>query len=196
VRYALEAYIRQAQDMELVGQAREGREAVQLCDELLPDVIIMDMVMPHMNGVEAIQIIHRKHPQIGIIAITSFEDEHLVQSAIQAGATSFLQKNITMNELHDAIRKTDQGKRILSPEAAQALVSMSSTQPIDFKLTERERDVLSFMAIGLSNPQIASQLCISRTTVASHVGSILEKLKVKSRTEAVAMALKNHFLNS
>ena len=194
VLYGLETYIRLSADLELVGEANDGEQAVQLCDDLHPDVILMDMIMPRMNGVEATQIIHQRHPQIGIIAITSFEDEHMVQSAIQAGATSYLQKNITMSELQDAVRKTYLGKRVLSPEATQALINLSSSSHGDIKLTEREKGVLACMANGLSNPEIAEQLVIGRTTVATHVSNILSKLGVKSRTEAVALAMKQHLI--
>ena len=118
----------------------------------------------------------------------------MVQSAIQAGATSYLQKNITLSELQDAIRKTYQGKRVLSPEASQALVNLSSSPFNDIRLTEREKGVLACMVNGLSNPEIAEQLVISRTTVATHVSNILGKLGVKSRTEAVSLALKQHLI--
>ena len=194
VRYGLETYIRLSDDLELVGEAADGEEAVHVCDQLHPDIILMDMIMPRMNGVEATRIIHQRYPQVGIIAITSFEDEHMVQSAIQAGATSYLQKNITLSELQDAIRKTYQGKRVLSPEASQALVNLSSSPFNDIRLTEREKGVLACMVNGLSNPEIAEQLVISRTTVATHVSNILGKLGVKSRTEAVSLALKQHLI--
>jgi two-component system, NarL family, response regulator LiaR len=154
----------------------------------------MDMVMPRMNGVEAIKIIHQRQPHVAIIAITSFEDEQLVVAAVQAGASSYLQKNVSMHELHDAVRKTFAGRRVLSPEAAQALANMASAHPVQYDLTSREKSVLVLMIEGLSNPEIGERLVISRTTVATHVSSILGKLGVKSRTEAVSLAMKNHIL--
>jgi NarL family two-component system response regulator LiaR len=131
---------------------------------------------------------------VSIIAITSFEDEQLVQSALQAGATSYLQKNVGLHELHEAVRKTAAGQRVLSPEATQSLVNLAGGRPLGDELTERERSVLALMIDGLSNPQIAERLVIGRTTVATHVSSILSKLNVKSRTEAVALAVKNRIL--
>jgi two-component system, NarL family, response regulator LiaR len=191
VRFGLAAYLRMTGDIELCGEARDGEEALQRCTELQPDVILMDMIMPGMSGIEAIKIIHPRYPQIKIIAMTSFEDEHMVQDGLKSGATSYLHKNISMKELQEAIRKSYYGKRILSPEAAQALINGSESAGADLDLTEREMDVLRLMASGRSNPEIADQLVISRNTVATHVSSILAKLSVRSRTEAVAMALKS-----
>ena len=190
VRFGLSAYIRTSSDIELCGEASDGEEAVQMCAEAQPDVILMDMIMPGMGGIEAIRRIHPLYPKIKIIAITSFEDENLVQDALQAGAASYLQKNIPMKELQEAIRKTYAGKRIISPEATQALIHGASLDEVEINLTEREMDVLRLMVDGRSNPGIADQLVISRNTVATHVSSILTKLGVRSRTEAVAMALK------
>ena len=190
VRFGLSAYIRTSSDMSLCGEAADGEEAVRMCAELQPDVILMDMIMPGMNGVEAIKIIHARYPRIKIIAITSFEDEKMVQDALQAGASSYLQKNISMKELQEAIRKTFTGKRVISPEAAQALINGAAVHEPEADLTEREMDVLRLLASGQSNPEIADRLVISRNTVATHVSAILSKLGVRSRTEAVAFALK------
>ena len=190
VRFGLSAYIRTSSDMTLCGEAADGEEAVGMCAELQPDVILMDMIMPGMNGVEAIKIIHARYPRIKIIAITSFEDEKMVQDALQAGASSYLQKNISMKELQEAIRKTFTGKRVISPEAAQALINGAAAHEPEADLTEREMDVLRLLASGQSNPEIADRLVISRNTVATHVSAILSKLGVRSRTEAVAFALK------
>ena len=194
VRFGLASCIRMATDMELVGEAANGEETVELCAELQPDVILMDMMMPRMNGAEAMKIIHQEYPQIRIIAITSFEDDQMVLDALHAGATSYLHKNIAMSELQDIIRKSYAGAQVLSPEAVHALIALTGPKAIEIDLTGREKEVLFFMSKGLSNPEIADRLVISRNTVATHVSSILNKLGVKSRTEAVTLAFKNRLV--
>jgi NarL family two-component system response regulator LiaR len=167
-------------------------EAVRLCREKQPDVILMDLMMPEMDGIEATHAILAEYPEIKIIAMTSFEDQQLVQGVLAAGAISYLIKNVTSDELAKAIRDAYSGRSTLSPEAARVLVQATrpSKQPL-FDLTEREQEVLSLVVQGHSNQKIADALVISITTVKAHISNILSKLGVSSRSEAIAYAIKH-----
>lgn len=193
VRSGLAAFLRAFPDLELVGDAASGEQAVARCDDLLPDVILIDLVMPGMGGVEAIAAIHRDRPNVRIIALTSFAEDTLVQQALQAGATGYLLKNVSHIELAEAIRAAHAGRPTLSPEATQALIR-TATAPAapGGDLTARERQVLATMVEGLSNAEIAERLIIGESTAKSHVSSIIAKLGVSGRTEAVALALRHH----
>ncbi len=188
----LVALIRGFEDLELVGRAASGEEAIALCAEQKPDVVLMDLVMPGMSGVEAIEHIRARCSETQIVALTSYHDEQRVQAALQAGAIGYLLKDASVDELVGAIRAAYAGRPTLAWQAAQALIKGARhTATQEYHLTEREREVLALMVEGLTNRQIANVLEISRYTVNAHVSSILSKLGVASRTEAVAVAIQN-----
>jgi len=193
VRQGFTMFLKAFDDFELVGEATNGEEAVQHCAELSPDVILMDMVMPKMTGDEAIAVIREEHPQTQVIALTSFtDDRQLVQKALKAGAIGYLFKDISIDDLADAIRTAHRGDPILAPEATRMLIQATrSPQRISYNLSERELEVLALLIEGLNNPQIGERLVISRSTVKFHVSSILGKLGVSNRAEAVAIAVEN-----
>ena len=196
VRSGLATFLRAYDDLELVGEAKNGLEAINLCREKQPDVILMDLMMPEMDGIAATKAILADHPEIKIIAMTSFEEEQLVQGVLAAGAISYLIKNVTSDELASAIRAAFLGRSTLSPEAARVLVQATrpTKQPL-FDLTEREQEVFKLVVQGNSNQQIADSLVISITTVKAHISSILSKLGVSSRAEAIAYAIKHKLVS-
>jgi two-component system, NarL family, response regulator LiaR len=195
VRRGLATFMKVFDDLELVGEAASGQAAIQLCAQIQPDVILMDMVMPDMDGATATRLIRKQSSSFQVIALTSFKEEVLVQSALQAGAIGYLLKDVTADDLAQAIRDAHAGRATLSPEAAQVLVhAASQPPPPGFDLTERERAVLALMVEGLNNTQIAAKLVVSPSTVKSHVSNILSKLGVASRTEAVTLALRTRLV--
>lgn len=191
LREGLVSFLRAFHDFKLVGEASNGHEAIRLCQELKPDVVLMDLMMPEIDGVTAIQIIHQANPNIHIIALSSFNDDTLVKDALRAGATGYLLKNISANRLAEAIRASHAGLPTLSPEIAQAILNKhdSPVVPNGNKLSQREKEVLNLIITGLSNAEIGQQLNISTNTVKNHVSNILVKMNVSSRTEAVSQAL-------
>jgi NarL family two-component system response regulator LiaR len=196
VRSGLAAFLSVADDLELVGEADNGAAAVRLCEQLRPDVILMDLLMPEMDGVQATRLIRQRVPQTRVIALTSFPEDRLVQDVLQAGALSYLLKNVGAEELARCIHAAYAGRPTLAPEAAQALIQRATQPPgVGHDLSPREREVLRLMVEGLSNPQIADRLVVGRSTVKFHVSSILGKLGVQTRTEAVAMALQHHLVD-
>jgi len=193
VRTGLRNFLLAYNDLELVGEAANGEEALSLCAQTHPDVVLMDMVMPGVDGAEATQAIRQRHPQVQVIALTSFREEDLVERALKAGAISYLLKNVSAGELAEAIRAAYTGQSTLAPEAAQALdKSTTHPPPLGPYLTRRELEVLALMIEGLTNAQIAERLVISRSTVKFHVGGILSKLGAANRAEAVALAVQHH----
>jgi NarL family two-component system response regulator LiaR len=195
VRRGLAAFLKVFDDLQLAGEAESGREAIELCADILPDVILMDMVMPDMDGAAATRAIRQQFPHVQVIALTSFKEGDLVKNALEAGAIGYLLKDISADELVRAIRAAHAGRATLSPEAAQSLVE-TANQPAapGQDLTERELEVLALMVEGLNNTQIAGRLTVSSSTIKSHVSNILSKLGVASRTEAVTLALRNHII--
>jgi NarL family two-component system response regulator LiaR len=193
VRSGLAAFLRVAQDLELAGEAASGAEAVRQCLALQPDVVLMDMVMPGLDGVAATRLVRERCPDVQVIALTSFVHDDLVHRALDAGALSYLMKNVGPADLAAAIRAAARSRRrTLAPEASQALIRRATARPaLGHDLSAREREVLSLMVSGRSNRQIAAQLIIGRSTVDFHVSNILGKLGAGTRTEAVALALKH-----
>jgi NarL family two-component system response regulator LiaR len=185
LRFFLTAYA----DLELVGEADSGEAALALCHQTQPDVILMDMVMPGMDGAQTIRHIRQSFPQVRILVLTSFEQDDMVQQALQAGAIGYLLKNVSAQPLADAIRAAYAGRSTLAEEIAGTVVALTR-QPSGHgpSLTPREREVLILLVEGLSNAQIAKRLAISQSTVKYHVRSILNKLGATSRTEAVSLA--------
>jgi NarL family two-component system response regulator LiaR len=195
VRSGLSAFLSVYDDLDIVGEADGGADAIQMCSESCPDVVLMDLVMPDVDGATATRAIREACPTIQVIALTSFREDDLVQGALQAGAIGYLLKNVSADELANAIRAAHAGRPTLAPEATQALIHAATHQPAGNEpqpgedLTEREREILALMIEGLSNPQIADRLVVSRSTVKFHVSNILMKLGATTRTEAVAMAI-------
>jgi len=195
VRRGLAAFLKAFDDLELAGEAASGQAALELCIQLQPDVVLMDLVMPDMDGAAMTRLLRGQSPSIQVIALTSFTDEILVQSALQAGAIGYLLKDVSADALAQAIRDAHAGRSTLAPEAARALVHAASQAPSPgLDLTDRERAVLALMVEGLNNTQIAAKLSVSPSTIKSHVSNILSKLGVASRTEAVTLALRNRLI--
>jgi NarL family two-component system response regulator LiaR len=198
VRKGIVMFLKNNPDMEIVAEAQNGREAVELCEKLAPDVILMDLQMPEMDGITATRIIHKQYPRIQIIVLTSFPDRDKVQDALSAGAISYLLKNVSGEDLAEAIRDAFAGRATLAQEAVQALVQTPPAKLATpgFDLTLREREVLALLVKGLNNQEIADRLSVSHATAKAHVSNILSKLGVSNRAEAVATAIQQKLISS
>lgn len=194
VRRGLATFLKASPNLELVGEAGNGMDALRLCGEVHPHVVLMDLMMPEMSGVEAIEAIRKDHPDVSIVALTSFKEDHLIKAALRAGATSYLLKNISAERLAAAIHATYSGLPILSPELTDVLTNHET----DYfsELTQREREVLAYIVEGLSNEEIAQELVLSASTIKNHVSSILAKLDVNSRAKASHLAIKHNLTNN
>ena len=182
--------------MEAVGEVQNGVEAVEFCATHEVDVVLMDMVMPLMDGSEATRRILAQGKPVQIIVLTSFHEQDLVQEALKAGAISYLLKNVSAEELAAAIRAAHRGSSILAPEATEALIQATRQRPgVGSDLTAREREVLALLVDGLSNLEIAEQLSIGMATVKYHLTNIFTKLGAKNRVEAATIALEHNLVN-
>jgi NarL family two-component system response regulator LiaR len=186
-RIGLAFMLKTFDDITMLGEAETGDEALDVCANVQPDVVLMDMLLADQQGPDVIAELRRRQPDIRVVALSSFDDQALVERALQAGAISYVLKNVTAFDLAQAIRRAYAGKATLAPEAVQALVAQMQrpAQPA-IEFTERERAVLQLMARGQSNSQIAAQLFVSAATVKGHIGAILGKLGVTTRSEAIA----------
>jgi two-component system, NarL family, response regulator LiaR len=194
VRIGVSAFLASQPDMEVVGEADSGKRAVELALELRPDIILMDLVMPEMDGIEATKQIIAQWPEAKIIVVTSFLDDEKVYPALEAGATSYMLKTSKANEIANAIRATFYGQSVLEPEVTnKVMTKMKQKKELlpHEELTNREMEVLLLMAQGKTNQEIADELFIAVKTVKVHVSNILSKLGVQDRTQAVIYAFKH-----
>ncbi|MCD4671363.1 MAG: response regulator transcription factor [Anaerolineaceae bacterium] len=197
VRRGLSTFLKARPELELIGEGSNGEEALQLCQTLQPDVVLMDLKMPGMDGVTATRIIGERFPKVKVIVLTSFQEEDLIRKALQAGATSYLLKNVSAVELTKVIQAAHAGFSTLTREAVEVLTQPAGEDSIEMPvadLTRREKEVLALMIEGLTNPNIASRLVVSRSTVKAHVSNILGKLNASNRSEAVSIALRTKLL--
>lgn len=195
VRAGLEGMISSEPDFEVVGEAEDGREAVELADRLSPDLILLDLRMPQMDGVVAISRIKANHPRMQILVLTNYKNDSDVLRAVEEGATGYLLKDVPRQELFDAIRTTARGEPLLSPSVTARLMHQVRTAGGEESLSPREIEVLDLVAGGKTNKDIARQLWVSETTVKSHLLHAFDKLGAADRAEAVAVALKKGILS-
>lgn len=196
VRMGLKHFLRIYDDLDLVAEAANGAQAIELFRQHKPDVILMDLVLPDIDGVQATRSILAEAPETKVVALTSFHEQDLVEQALKAGAISYLMKNISAEELAQAIRSAYAGRSTLTPEAMQALLhSREKKSDLGLDLTEREREVLGLIVQGLSNPEIGERLTISLATVKFHVSVIYSKLGASNRAEAVSLAWQHNLVD-
>ena len=197
IRDGLEMLLTLERDIQVVGQAQDGAEAVELVARHQPDLVLMDLKMPGMNGIEATRQIHTRYPAVKVLVLTTYDDDEWVFDAIRAGASGYLLKDTPREEVIHAIRGTVEGKSFVDPAVTGKLlqqVASQQTQPastITAQLTEREVDVLRLIARGLNNADIAARLHLAEGTVRNHVSVILSKLQVSDRTQAAVIAIRH-----
>lgn len=196
VRIGVSAYLQSQSDMEVAGEASNGEEAVEMALELRPDVILMDMVMPVMNGAEATEAIIREWPEAKIMIVTSFLDDDKVYPALKAGAVSYVLKTSKASRIADSIRETMNGTPVLEPEVMSKMMKqMRHDRVLHEELTDREMEILLLLANGHTNQEIADQLFIALKTVKTHVSNLLAKLEVHDRTQAVIYAFQHKLVS-
>ena len=196
VRIGVSAYLQSQADMEVAGEAVNGKEAVKMALELRPDVILMDMVMPVMNGAEATEAIVREWPEAKIMIVTSFLDDDKVYPALKAGAVSYILKTSKASRIADSIRETMNGTPVLEPEVMSKMMKqMRHDRVLHDELTDREMEILLLLATGYTNQEIAEELFIALKTVKTHVSNLLAKLEVHDRTQAVIYAFQHKLVS-
>lgn len=188
--------LRGADDIVLVGQAADGDEAVILCGQLLPDLVLMDVLMPGIGGIEATRRIHQRQPQVNILVLSAMQDDTTVRAMLEAGAVGYVLKDSLARDLAATIRATHAGNAVFSQRITDRLLQNSQPAPVSqgFGLTERELEVLKLMAEGLNNGELAARLHISQSTVKFHITNILDKMGVATRPEAIVLAAKNNLV--
>ena len=196
VRQGLRMFLSLDPDIQVVGEASDGREALEMARELVPDVVLMDLLMPVMDGIAATEEIRRALPEVEVIALTSVLEDASVTDAIRAGAIGYLLKGTNVEELHRAVRGAAEGRVQLAPEAAARLMREVRAPESPEALTARETEVLELLARGHANKQIASSLYVSEKTVKAHVSAILKKLGVRSRTQAALHAVETGLVST
>ncbi|HSG16754.1 MAG TPA: response regulator transcription factor [Anaerolineae bacterium] len=195
IRDGLKVFLSLYEDLEVVAEAADGQQAIDTCRDSQPHVILMDMIMPTVDGPAATAAIRREYPGIQIIALSTFSEQDLVKQAIEAGAIGYLLKDVHADKLAQAIRDAHHGRSTLDASAAQSLIQATTQPPsLGFDLTPREREVLALLVDGKTNREIAEQLIISPSTARLHVSNILAKLGAANRTEAATLALQHNFL--
>ena len=196
VRSGLRMFIMAFDDLMFAGEASNGNEAVKLVEKIHPDLVLMDLIMPGMDGLHATYELHKNFPEIKIIALTSFSDAQLILDAIEAGVSGCLLKNTSANELANAIRAVMAGNSIFSPEVTQIIMNAGDkkNRPV-FDLTSRELEVLLLMVNGKNNQEISQELTLSLSTIKFHVSNILSKMNAHNRGEAISIAIKHHLVD-
>jgi NarL family two-component system response regulator LiaR len=199
VRRGLSVFLNGFDDLCLVGEAANGEDALRVCGEVQPQVVLMDMMLPGMDGVETTRALRQAYPHVQVVMLTSSKEDHQIQAALAAGAIGYMLKNVSVREMSETIRAAAQGKPTLSSEAAQALINLTinaaakpspTPSPVS-TLTEREREILALIVDGLNNQEIAEKLYVSRSTIKNYVSTILSKLGVESRIDAVRLAVQH-----
>lgn len=199
-REGTRSLIEREKDMDVVGEASDGEEAIKLVSELYPHVVLMDIAMPRVNGIEATRQIKARHPSVAVLILTAYDNDQYILALLEAGAAGYLLKNVSGNNLVNAIRAVHAGEAVLHPIIAQKVFSRfgAGRQPGEpaqlAEISEREMEILRLAASGLSNQDIADKLFLSRRTVQAHLGNIFRKMDVGSRTEAVLQALRKGWL--
>jgi two-component system, NarL family, response regulator LiaR len=183
-----------SEDITLIAQGATGEEAIQLAEKYQPDLMLMDVVMPVMSGVEATKVIHERFPNVKIMVLSSFQDDESVHAMLQNGATGYILKNAISSDLVNMIRTAHTGVAVFSSEVAQVLIHVNKGVVNNFGLTEREIEVLKLMAMGLNNAEIAQKLVISQSTVKFHINNLIQKMGVETRAEAIVIAAKNNLI--
>jgi NarL family two-component system response regulator LiaR len=195
VHFAVASVFDANEDLVLVAQASSGEEGIDLIADYQPDVVLMDVVMPGMSGIEATRIVHDTYPDVRILVLSSFQDDESVYAMLENGAAGYVLKGSITSDLANTIRAVHHGHAVFSQEVSQVLLQGSEAGAgDDFGLTERELDVLVLMAQGLNNNEIAGELVISRSTVKFHIANVLEKMEVATRAEAIVLAAKNRLV--
>ena len=193
IHTVVQATLNSTPDFKLVGQGANGQDAIALCEQYKPDIVLMDVVMPIMDGIEATKILHEQYPETKILVLSSFHDHESVYTMLRNGAVGYLTKDSLAQDLVETIRTTFQGKMVFSPDIVEQLVS-SPHPAVDFHLTDRELEVLVLLAEGLTNQHTALKLSISISTLKFHMNNIYEKLGVQTRSEALVLAAKNNLI--